>query len=101
MAFYFDVTEKMKEVFTEHCNLSAEQYVEIRGRMIYLVADVQMLEEKSEEVKIEDAETEADELRVIFEVLRDTTELTTQEYIDLCKMVNELEKAARKAAGLE
>ena len=98
MAFYCDTSAKLKEIFAEHCNLSTEQYEEISGRLIYLVADIQMLEEKNPEVKIKDAETEACELRVIYEFLLNTKELTLEEYNRLCDMTNGLEDAARKAA---
>ena len=40
-AFYFDTDKKLVEIFTEHCNLSGEQYEWIRGEFIFLVADIQ------------------------------------------------------------
>lgn len=100
MAFYMDTTGKLREIFAEHCNLSGEQYEEINGRLIYLVADIQMLEEKSEEVKLADAEEEANELGVIFEFLMNTKELTLKEYNDLCNLVGELAEAAQKAVAI-
>ena len=100
MAFYMDTCGKMRGIFAEHCNLSGDQYEEIRGRLIYLVADIQMLEEKSEEVTLADAEREADELSVIFEFLLNTKELTLKEYNDLCNMVNDLRNESQ-LAGVE
>lgn len=100
MAFYMDTTGKLREIFAEHCNLSGEQYEEISGRLIFLVADIQMLEEKSEEVKLADAAKEADELGVIFEFLLNTKELTLEEYNALCNMVGELADAAQKAVAI-
>lgn len=97
MAFYMDTRGKMREIFAEHCNLSGEQYEEINRRLIDLVSDIQMLEEKSEELTLADAEEAADELGVIFEFLLNTKELTMEEYTDLCNMAVELADAARKA----
>ena len=98
MAYYMDTSKKLREIFAEHCNLNAEQYEEISGRLIYLVADIQMLEEKSEDVTLAEAEIEANELGVIFEFLLNTKELTLKEYNDLCNMASELAEAAGKAA---
>ena len=33
-AFYYDTTSKLVEIFTEHCNLSGEQYEVISGEFI-------------------------------------------------------------------
>ena len=100
MAYYMDTTGKLREIFAEHCNLSGEQYEEISGRLIYLVADIQMLEEKNEEMTLADAEKEADELGVIFEFLLNTKELTLEEYNALCNMGGELADAAQKAVAV-
>lgn len=97
MAFYMNTGEKMLEIFAEHCNLSGEQYEVINGRLINLVSDIQMLEEKSEELTLADAEKAAAELVVIFEFLLSTKELTLKEYSALCNMVVELADAAQKA----
>jgi len=97
MTFYCDTCGKMREIFAEHCNLSGEQYEEISGRLIDLVSDIQMLEEKSDELTLADAEKAAEELGVIFEFLLNTKELTLEEYNALCNMVVELDDAARKA----
>lgn len=100
MAYYMDTTGKLREIFAEHCNLSGEQYEEINGRLIDLVSDIQMLEEKSEELTLADAEKAAEDLGVIFEFLLNTKELTLEEYNDLCNMAGELADAARKAAAV-
>ena len=99
MAFYMNTGRKMQEIFAEHCNLSGEQYVEINARLIDLVSDIQMLEEKSEELTLADAEKEAEELGVIFEFLLNTKELTLEEYCELCNMTVELAEAAKKAVA--
>ena len=100
MAYYMDTTGKLREIFAEHCNLSGEQFEEISGRLIYLVADIQMLEEKSEEVTLADAEKEAEDLGVIFDFLLNTKELTLEEYNALCNMTGELADAAQKAVAV-
>ena len=98
MTFYCNTCGKMREIFAEHCNLSGEQYEVINGRLINLVSDIQMLEEKSEELTLADAEKAEAELIVIFEFLLNTKELTLEEYNALCNMVVEMDDAARKAA---
>ena len=95
--FYYDTDKKLVEIFTEHCNLSGEQFEEISKRLIFLVSDIQVLEEKDEELTLEQVEAEAEELGIIFEFLLNTKELFLEEYNDLCNMVDELADAARKA----
>lgn len=98
MAFYMNTWGKMREIFAEHCNLSGEQYEEISGRLIDLVGDIQMLEEKSDELTLDDVMNAAEDLGVIFEFLLNTKEVTLQEYNDLCNMVGEMTNAAQLAA---
>ena len=101
-AFYYDTSEKLREIFAEHCNLSGEQFEEISKRLIFLVADIQMLEEKDlDDLTLEQVEAEAEELGIIFKFLLNTKELFLKEYNDLCNMVGELADAARKAVDPE
>lgn len=100
MAYYMDTTRKLLEIFAEHCNLSSEQYVEISVRLTDLVSDIQMLEEKSEELTLADVEKAAEDLGVIFEFLLNTKELTLKEYNDLCNLAGELAEAAQKAVAI-
>lgn len=97
MAYYMDTTGKLREIFAEHCNLSGEQFEEISGRLINLVSDIQMLEEKSNELTQADVAKAAEDLGVIFEFLLNTKELTLEEYNALCNMTGELEDASRRA----
>ena len=90
-AYYYDTNEKMREIFTKHCNLSMEQYEEISGRLIDLVEEIQ---EFDNEGTYAEAERKANELSVIFEFLMNTKEITLEEYNDLCNMVGEIEAAA-------
>lgn len=99
MAFYMNTWGKMRVIFAEHCNLSCEQYEEISGRLIDLVADIQELERKSDEVTLADTEKAAEDLGVIFEFLQNTKELTLEEYNALCNMTGELADEARKAVA--
>ena len=92
-AFYYDTDKKLVEIFTEHCNLSGEQYEEISGRLIDLVAEIQ---EFDGEGSYPEAERKANELGVIFEFMLNTKEVTLQEYNDLCNMVGEIADAAEK-----
>ena len=96
-AFYYDTCGKLRAIFTEHCNLSGEQYEEISKRLIYLVSDIQMLEEKDEDLTLEQVVDGAEQLGIIFEFLLNTKEIFLEEYNDLCNMVGELTDAARKA----
>ena len=98
VAYYFDTCGKMREIFTKHCNLSMEQYEEISGRLIGLVAEIQ---EFDGEGTLPEAVRMADELAVIFEFLLNTKEITLEEYNDLCNMVGEIEDAAKKWARCE
>ena len=96
-AFYYDTDGKIRKIFEEHCNLSGEQYEEIRGRLSDLEAEIQEMDDKGEGTYAE-AERKANELGVIFEFLFNTKELTLLEYNDLCNMVGVMADEARQAA---
>ena len=90
-AFYYDTSEKLREIFTEHCNLSFEQYQEISMRLFNLASEAKALKEKKgKEFFLNVALEEADDLNVIFEFLLNTEELTLEEYNDLSNLVNEI-----------
>ena len=93
VTFFYDTSGKLREIFSEHCNLSMEQYEEISGRLIDLVAEIQ---EMDGEGTYPEAERKANELGVIFEFLLNTKEVTLQEYNDLCNMVGEIADAAEQ-----
>lgn len=94
-AYYYDTCGKMREIFAEHCNLSMEQYEEISGRLIDLVAEIQ---EFDGEGTYPEAERKANELGVIFDFLLNTKQITLQEYDDMCNMVGQISEAAEKWA---
>ena len=93
VAYYYDTDKKLKDIFCEHCNLSGEQFDEIRGRLIDLVAEIQELDGEG---TYPEAERKANELGVIFEFLLNTKEVTLEEYNDLCNMVGEIANKAEK-----
>ena len=96
--YYIDTCEKLREIFTEHCNLSMEQYEEISGRLIDLVAEIQ---EFDGEGTYPEAERKANELGVIFEFLLNTKEITLAEYNDLCNLVGRIADDAKRYAEAE
>ena len=85
--YYVDTCGKLREIFSEHCNLSMEQFEEISGRLIDLVTEIQETD-KDGCGSFPEAERKANELGVIFEFLLNTKEVTLQEYNDLCNLVN-------------
>ena len=87
--FYYDTCEKLREIFAEHCNLSGEQYEEIRGQFIFLVCDIQEAEPRAE------IEKRMNYMRAVFEFLCNTKELTPEEYAALNEMLGDVwEQAA-------
>ena len=91
--FYRDVDAKLREIFSEHCNLSGEQFKEIKKRMIYMVATIQ------DNYPFEDVEEYAEELSTIFDFMVHTEELTLVEYNELCNFVNGMVDEAKERAG--
>ena len=87
--FYRDVDAKLQGIFSKHCNLSGEQYNEIKKRLVYMVATIQ------DNYPIEDTENDAEELSIIFDFLYKTGELTFEEYNELCVFVNEMRDEAQ------
>ena len=93
--YYVDTCGQLRDIFKEHCNLSMEQYEEIRGRLIDLVSEIQ---EFDGEGTYAEAERKANELGVIFEFLMNTKEITLKEYYDLCNMVGKIAEDAKSIA---
>lgn len=86
--YYVDTCGKLREIFTEHCNLSMEQYEEISGRLIDLVAEIQESDDGCG--SLPEAENKVNELGVIFGFLLDTKEVTLKEYNNLCNLVGKI-----------
>ena len=83
-AFYYDTDKKLVEIFTEHCNLSGEQYEWIRGEFIYLVADIQD-EEPGREI-----DERIRKMKTVFDFLLETNELALAEHAALHELANEV-----------
>ena len=96
--YHNDTCKQLREIFSEHCNLSMEQYEEISGRLIDLVAEIQEFDGEGTPA---DAEQKANELGVIFEFLLNTKEVTQKEYNDLCNMVGKIADDAQMIAYAE
>ena len=93
MSFQFNTCGRMREIFAGHCNMSLEQYEEISRRFIELV------QEYRDGIQLVDIEKEKNELRVIFDFLYNTKELSLTEHSDLCGLCDEIEDAAIKQLG--
>lgn len=91
-AFYYDTTSKLVEIFTEHCNLSGEQYEVISGEFIYLVCDIQD-DEPQEEI-----EKRIAKMRIIFDFLLDSKELWLEEHGKLNELLDDIWDSAKKQA---
>lgn len=96
--YYVDTCGKLRDIFTEHCNLSGEQYEEISGRLIQLLTEIQ---EFDGEGTYPEAERQANELGVIFEFLLNTKEITLKEYNDLCNLVGKMADDAKMLSEVE
>lgn len=86
-AFYFDTDKKLVEIFTEHCNLSGEQYEWIRGEFIFLVADIQD-EETGREIDMR-----VRKMKTVFDFLLETKELGLAEHAALNRLAEEVRDA--------
>ena len=90
MTFYVDTDTKLVQIFSEHCNLSQEQYEEIRGQFIFLIADYQDDEPR------EEIEKRVQYMTAIFEFLFNTKELSMSEHYELCLLLEQIQDEAKK-----
>jgi len=88
-----DTDEKLLEIFREHCNLSCEEYEEIRSLFINLVADVQ------DGRPVVGIEAQAEEMGIIFNWLYTVKELTLKEYNEVCNLAGQICRDAVALAG--
>ena len=86
-AFYYDTDKKLVEIFTQHCNLSGEQYRWIRGEFIFLVSDIQD-EEPGREI-----DERFRKMKTVFDFLLETKELGLAEYAALNDLVKDVREA--------
>ena len=82
--FYYNISEKLRQIFQDHCNLSVEQYEEISGEFFYLEADIQEGEPNTEILK------RTEKMKIIFDFLYETKELTLKEHADLQNMLSDM-----------
>lgn len=94
-SYYYDTCGKMREIFSEHCDLSLEQYEEISGQFIFLISDIQDMETQ------EEIEKRMGYLRAVFEFLYNTKELTLKEHAELEEMLDEIWEGSRKQLAEE
>ena len=94
MEFHYNTCGKLREIFSEHCNLSMEQYEEISGQFLYLVTDIQEGEPQ------EEIEKRMDYMRAVFEFLYNTKELTLKEQYELNQLLEDVWDTARQAAAV-
>ena len=85
--YYYDTEKKLVEIFTEHCNLSGEQYEWISAEFIYLVADIQE-EEKGREI-----DKRVEKMKTVFDFLLETNELALAEHAALHQLAEEVRDA--------
>ena len=90
MTFYVDTDAELIRIFSEHCNLSCEQYEEIRAQFIYLIADYQD-DEPAEEI-----EKRIQYLTAIFEFLFNTKELSMKEHYEMGLLLEQIQNEAEK-----
>lgn len=94
MEFHYNTCGKLLEIFSEHCNLSMEQYEEISGQFLYLVTDIQEGEPQ------EEIEKRMAYMRAVFEFLYNTKELTLKEQYELNQLLEDVWDTARQAAAV-
>ncbi len=93
--FHYDTDGKLREIFQEGCNLSVEQYEVIWDRFKNLVRDIQDVEPQ------EEIEKRMDHMRVVFDFLMDTKEITLKQNCDLHEMLEDVwNKAVQTKAEL-
>ena len=93
--FYYYTANRLREIFSEHCNLTVEQYAALTERLEELV---DMYQENRPE---EETEKQADDLRVIFDFMLDAKELTLKEHMELHEMLEEMAEQAEKIRAEE
>ena len=88
--FYYYTANRLREIFTGHCNLTVEQYAALTERLEELV---DMYQENRPE---EETEKLADNLGVVFDFMLDAKELTLKEHMELHEMLEEMAEQAEK-----
>lgn len=94
MEFHYNTSGKLREIFTEHCDLSVEQYEEISGQFIYLVSDIQEGEPQAE------IEKRMDYMRAVFEFLYNTKTTTLNEQYQLNQLLDDVWNTAKQTMAV-
>ena len=85
-----NIQEKMVEIFNGYCNLSIEEFEELKERLINLEGLI--LDNEQEE-----GEKEAEGLLIIIDWLYNIKELTLKQHYELGELVEDLRKIAQEA----
>ena len=80
--YWSNTCGKMREIFSEHCNLSMEQYEEICTLFRELVQEI------NEDAYSDDVEQKIVEMNAVFSFLHKTKELTIEQLKELCEFAN-------------
>ena len=91
--FYYNISEKLRQIFQDHCNLNVEQYEAISGEFFYLEADIQEGEPNTEILK------RTEKMKIIFDFLYETKELTLKEHADLQNMLSDMMEKGQVAGA--
>ena len=94
MDFHYNTSGKLREIFAEHCNLSAEQYGEISDQFRNLVTDIQ---EEEPQVLID---KRIDYLRAVLEFLYNTKELTLDEHYRVGELLDDVIETWTRTAAI-
>ena len=93
MKYHYNTSGKLREIFSEHCNLSLEQYEEVSSQFSYLVTDISTGEPQA------DIEKRMDYMRAVFEFLYNTKELTLKEHYELNQLLEDVWDTALSMAA--
>ena len=88
--FFYDTDKKLREIFTDHCALSAGQYDVISAEFIYLVSDIQ-----EEETPLEIQKRIA-KMKVIFDFLLESGDLKLREHHELGELVDDVWRRSKE-----
>ena len=90
--YFINIPGKLVEIFQDHCNLSCEEFEELRSRLDNLMFMIQDDEK-------EEAKKEAEALIVIVDWLYNVKELTLKEHYELGELIEDMNEESQKEAG--
>ena len=86
--YFYDTDQKLREIFSEHCELDCDQYEWIAAELTWLICDMQEAEPQAE------IEKRIAKLTTVFEFLQETKEITMAEHFGLMEMLSEIWQGA-------